>query len=67
MPGEIDELLIIDLARSEVKRWGGDQVSLTHAAWVLSSRWESEFDEVFGADARAALRTMLQERDFRGT
>ncbi|MDR2379227.1 MAG: AAA family ATPase [Bifidobacteriaceae bacterium] len=67
MAAGIDEVLVLDLARSEVKRWGGTHPSLTHAAWVLSSRWEREFESVFGPGARTALRNMLQERDFRGT
>ncbi|MFT4186981.1 MAG: AAA family ATPase [Aeromicrobium sp.] len=58
---------ILDAARSEVKRWGGEEASLTHAAFVLSRRWPEEFTQVFGEDGRRQVEQLLRSSQFTGS
>ncbi len=58
---------ILDLARSEVKRWGGDQPTLTHAALVIALRWADEFNAAFGKDGLRDVKLLLSEGRFCGT
>src|SRR3954447_23976141 len=63
-PGELTRIL--DAARSETKRWGGDAPTLTHAAFVFARRWPSMFEDVFGAEGRDDLEYLLRSQRFRG-
>ncbi|MDR1152745.1 MAG: hypothetical protein LBK72_09785, partial [Bifidobacteriaceae bacterium] len=67
MADQFDGDIILDLTRSEVKRWGGDGPTLTHASWVFAERWRADFDEVFGATGRDALAAMMREGRFHGS
>lgn len=58
--------MIVEATRSEVKRWGGDGASLTHAALVLSSRYKDEFEAVFGSEGAERVKSLLRARRFRG-
>jgi len=58
---------ILDAARSEVKRWGGDQPSLTHGALVLADRYQVDFTAVFGEDGTSAVRRLLESEQFVGS
>jgi hypothetical protein len=64
-PSEADTCL--DRARSEVKRWGGSEASLTHLAAVLAVRWGSEFEAVFGADGQEQVHALLTNQRYIGT
>jgi ATP-dependent Clp protease ATP-binding subunit ClpC len=59
--------VILDSARSEVKRWGGTQPTLTHGAWVLAGKWEEEFVTVFGERGAASVKALLTQQKFVGT
>ncbi|MDR1833743.1 MAG: AAA family ATPase [Propionibacteriaceae bacterium] len=59
--------IILDSARSETKRWGGEEPSLTHAAIVLARKWESEFNEVFGEDGKRKVEALLSAGKFHGS
>ena len=61
---EIDYLL--QATRSSVKKYGGDQPSLSHLAQVLSGKWSSAFDEVFGEDGAQDIEALLKRRSYVG-
>ncbi|MDR1790994.1 MAG: AAA family ATPase [Propionibacteriaceae bacterium] len=58
---------LLDRARSETKLWGGDEPTLTHAAWVLAEHWEDEFNQVFGEQAKPVIKQLLTQQRFIGT
>lgn len=57
---------IIELARSEVKRWGGTEPTLTHVAYVLVRTWPDAFTEHFGEAGRNQVEGMLRDKRFLG-
>lgn len=57
---------ILELARSETKRWGGTEPSLTHVAFVMANHWQKEFDAVFGSHGRDRVMQMLDAGNFPG-
>jgi ATP-dependent Clp protease ATP-binding subunit ClpA len=63
-PDEIDYLM--QATRSSVKKYGGEQPSLSHLAQVLSARWSSAFDEVFGKDGAQGVEALLKRQCFVG-
>lgn len=58
---------ILDLARSEVKRWGGTEPSFTHVAFVLSQMSPEEFLTGFGVSGSDHLHRLLTAKVFPGT
>lgn len=63
-PDEIDYLL--QASRSSVKKHGGEQPSLSHLAQVLSTRWSSAFDEVFGESGAEQIEELLKRHCYVG-
>ncbi len=63
-PHEVDYLL--QATHSSVKRFGGDQPSLSHLAEVVSNKWSTEFVEVFGQDGTQSVNALLKKRSFVG-
>lgn len=62
-----DELdYILQATRSSVKRYGGDQPSLSHLAQVLSDKWSSAFDEIFGDDGAQDVEALLRKNGYIG-
>jgi len=61
---EVDYL--VDAACSSVKRFGGDEPTLSHLAYVLSSRWNKQFAEVFGEDGAEDVQFLLRRKEFVG-
>lgn len=55
-----------ELAQSELKRWGGTELSLTHLAFALANRWTEEFRRVFGIDGIERVKAMLKSENFVG-
>jgi len=66
MSSSIETDRIIELARSEVKRWGGTQPSLTHVAYVLARTWPDAFSEHFGHEGRREVEGLLRGKVFLG-
>lgn len=58
LPADIDYLL--QATRSSVKKYGGGQPSLSHLAQVLSGKWSTAFDEVFGVNGAREVEALLK-------
>lgn len=61
---EIDYLL--EATRSSVKRFGGQQPSLSHLAQILSTKWDDEFAEVFGDHGAQHILDLLHVATYVG-
>ena len=57
---------LIEATRSSVKRFGGPGPTLSHLAFVLSDKWTSDFDEVFGAGGQDDVKLLLRAKSFVG-
>lgn len=67
MPHDVPVQELMDSARSEVKRWGGTEPTLTHVAYVLARRWPKEFEVTFGGDGADRITELLRSGRFVGT
>ena len=61
---EVDYLL--QATRSAVKKYGGDQPSLSHLAQVLSGKWTAPFAEVFGEAGLENIAILLRQHRYVG-
>lgn len=61
---EVDYL--VQATNSSVKRFGGAGPTLSHLAYVLSTKWSSEFVRVFGDRGSDDVKLLLQRDTFIG-
>lgn len=66
MPSPVDIDYLLQATRSSAKRFGGGEPSLSHLAQILSTKWDDEFTQVFGADGPHHIEVLLKKASYVG-